>query len=76
MTRTLLILLIAVLILPAGQLTAQSPASVVLIRANRLLDPRTGKVLSPAAVLIENGKIKEVDGAGARAIRDERRTGD
>ena len=25
-----------------------------------MLDPRTGRVLSPAAVLIENGKIKEV----------------
>jgi imidazolonepropionase-like amidohydrolase len=25
-----------------------------------MLDPRTGQVLSPAAVLIENGKIKEV----------------
>jgi len=31
----------------------------------RLLDPRTGNVLSPAAVLIEDGKIKEV-GAPAR----------
>jgi len=42
-----------------------------------LLDPRTGNVLSPAAVLIENGKIKEVGApsqvqakapAGARTI--------
>jgi len=36
------------------------PAAVTLVKAGRLLDPRTGKVLSPAAVLIENGKIKEV----------------
>jgi imidazolonepropionase-like amidohydrolase len=43
-----------------GQLAAQSPAAVTLVRAGRLLDPRTGNVLSPAAVLIENGKIKEV----------------
>lgn len=42
------------------QLAAQTPASVTLIKASRLLDPRTGNVLSPAAVLIENGKIKEV----------------
>ncbi len=44
----------------AGQLAAQSPAPVALVKAGRLLDPRTGNVLSPAAVLIENGKIKEV----------------
>ena len=44
----------------AGQAAAQSPAPVTLVKAGRLLDPRTGNVLSPAAVLIENGKIKEV----------------
>jgi imidazolonepropionase-like amidohydrolase len=44
----------------AGQLAAQSSAPVTLVKAGRLLDPRTGNVLSPAAVLIENGKIKEV----------------
>jgi imidazolonepropionase-like amidohydrolase len=43
-----------------GQVAAQSSAPVTLVRAGRLLDPRTGNVLSPAAVLIENGKIKEV----------------
>jgi len=43
-----------------GQITAQTPATVTLVKAARLLDPRTGNVLSPAAVLIENGKIKEV----------------
>jgi len=41
-------------------LTAQSSESFTLIKAQRLLDPKTGNVLSPAAVLIENGKIKEV----------------
>jgi imidazolonepropionase-like amidohydrolase len=49
----------------------------ILVRASRLLDPRTGNVLSPAAVLIEGGKIKEVGApaqvqahspAGARII--------
>ncbi len=42
------------------QSAAQSPALMTLVKAGRLLDPRTGNVLSPAAVLIENGKIKEV----------------
>jgi imidazolonepropionase-like amidohydrolase len=49
-----------------GQLAAQSPAVVTLVKAERLLDPRTGNVLSPAAVLIEDGKIKEV-GSPAQA---------
>jgi len=44
----------------SGQVAAQAPASVTLVKASRLLDPRTGNVLSPVAVLIENGKIKEV----------------
>jgi imidazolonepropionase-like amidohydrolase len=49
----------------AGQLAAQPVAPVTLVRAGRLLDPRTGNVLSPAAVLIEDGRIKEV-GAPAK----------
>jgi imidazolonepropionase-like amidohydrolase len=43
-----------------GRVVAQTPTVQTLVRAGRLLDPRTGNVLSPAAVLIENGKIKEV----------------
>ena len=39
---------------------AQSAVPVTLIKAGRLLDPRTGNILAPAAVLIEDGKIKEV----------------
>ena len=50
----------AVAILTAGQLAAQSPSSTTLVKAGRLLDPRSGNVVSPAAVLIENSKIKEV----------------
>jgi imidazolonepropionase-like amidohydrolase len=38
----------------------QSSAPATLVKAARLLNPRTGDVLSPAAVLIENGKIKSV----------------
>ena len=54
-----LIFSFAVGIFAATQLAAQSP-SPILIKAGRLLDPRSGNVLSSAAVLIENGKIKEV----------------
>ena len=41
------------------RLAAQS-SSVTLVKAGRLLDPRTGSVLSPAAVLIEGNRIKNV----------------
>ena len=47
-------------VLFSGCVVAQTPAGQTLVKAGRLLDPRTGQVLSPAAVLIENGKIKEV----------------
>src|ERR1700724_2686903 len=52
-----------------GQLTAQSPVLVTLVKAGRLLDPRTGNVLSPAAVLIEDGKVKKV-GSPTQVQRD------
>jgi imidazolonepropionase-like amidohydrolase len=65
---TMLAALFFVLFSP-GQIVAQSPAPVTLIKAGRLLDPRTGNVLSPAAVLIEGDKIKEV-GAPARVQAD------
>jgi imidazolonepropionase-like amidohydrolase len=55
----------AVTIFAATQLAAQSSAPVTLLKADRLLDPRSGNVTSPAAVLIENGKIKEL-GAPAK----------
>jgi len=42
------------------QLAAQSAAPVTLVKAARLLDPRTGDVLTPAFVLIEGDKIKQV----------------
>src|SRR5262245_44617340 len=41
-------------------LAAPSAAADTLLRARRLLDPKTGSVLSPAAVLIEGGRIKQV----------------
>jgi imidazolonepropionase-like amidohydrolase len=39
---------------------ASISAATLLVIAAHLLDPRSGNVLSPAAVLIEDGKIKEV----------------
>jgi len=51
-----IVLLIAVSICIA----TTSSAAVALIKAGRLLDPRSGNVLSPAEVLIEDDKIKEV----------------
>src|SRR6202158_2055581 len=43
-----------------ARLNAQPTAHVTLVKAGRLLDPRTGNVLSPAAVLIEDDKVKQV----------------
>lgn len=59
MKKMLSLLLLASLI-AGGRLLAQSPAAVTWVEAGRLLDPRTGNVISPAAVLIENDKIKDV----------------
>ena len=39
---------------------AQTFGSTTLIKAGRLLDPRSGNVLAPGAVLVEENKIKEV----------------
>ena len=50
----------AIFLSGAAQLVPQTLATPTLIKAGRLLDPRSGNALSPAAVLIENGKIKEV----------------
>ena len=59
-------------IIAAALFMAQSPAPLTLVKAAHLLDPRSGNVLSPAAVLIEDGKIKEVstriDRPSARTI--------
>src|SRR5213595_1223286 len=65
--RTFLVL--AVLLFVAGQVAAEVPASNTLVKAGRLVDPRTGSVISPVAVLIENGKIKEVGPASQMQTR-------
>jgi imidazolonepropionase-like amidohydrolase len=43
-----------------GQANGQSAPVITLVKAGRLLDPHTGKILAPAAVLIEGDKIKQV----------------
>src|ERR1700731_634962 len=60
MKKTRIMLLLALLLPVTGKLAGQSPAQATFVKAGRLLDPRTGNVLSPAAVLIEGGKIEEV----------------
>jgi imidazolonepropionase-like amidohydrolase len=48
-------------LLAAAEAAAQAPpAAASLVRAARLIEPRSGTVLSPAAVLIEDGRIKRV----------------
>jgi imidazolonepropionase-like amidohydrolase len=39
---------------------AQSAVPMTLVKAGRLLDPRTGNVLAPASILIEGDKVKQV----------------
>jgi imidazolonepropionase-like amidohydrolase len=56
---TLSMLWLAVFVL-TGLLNAQSDAPITVVKADRLLDPRTGNVVAPAAVRIEGDKIKEV----------------
>src|SRR5436305_234108 len=41
-------------------LAVTSFSATTIIKSARLLDPHSGNVLSPAAVLIEDNKIKEV----------------
>lgn len=48
---------------------SQSADIVTVVKAARLLDPRTGNVLAPAALLIQNDKIKDV-GAPAKVLAD------
>ena len=64
---TSLLLLLAVLTSTA-QLGAQAAAAVTLVKAGRLLDPRTGNALAPAAVLIDGDKIKQVGSSSQLAV--------
>lgn len=55
-----LALALSVALLSGSPAAGQDRRGVTLLKAAHLLDPRSGQVLSPAAVLIENGKVAEV----------------
>jgi len=57
------LLLCMAALISAVRISAQSSAPLTLVKAARLLDPRTGKVLAPAAVLIEGNKITQLGSA-------------
>jgi hypothetical protein len=60
LTRMRTITMLVLVALVSVQANAQSAVSVTVVKAGRLLDPRTGKVLAPVAVLIEDNKIKRL----------------
>jgi imidazolonepropionase-like amidohydrolase len=61
------LLLLLVALASSMQLRAEVAAHLTLVKAGRLLDPRSGNVLAPAAVLIAGDKIKEVGSSSLRA---------
>ncbi len=58
--RKPLIVISMVALFAAAQAAAQSLPGATLVKAARLLDPRTGRMLTPAAVLIENDRFSAV----------------
>jgi imidazolonepropionase-like amidohydrolase len=59
--RLLLFCLVSAFTWPSnGQANLHSVPVTTLVKAGRLLDPRTGNVLAPAAILIQGDKIKQV----------------
>jgi imidazolonepropionase-like amidohydrolase len=56
-------LLLAVALAASTQPSAQPAPSVTLVKAGRLLDPRSGHVIATAAVLIEGDKIRQAGSA-------------
>jgi imidazolonepropionase-like amidohydrolase len=61
MQKLFFIIAVSVLALQAVPIrSARAANPIILLRAEHLLDPRSGKVLSPAAVLIEGDKIKQI----------------
>ena len=49
-----------VCLLLAAALAAQAPASVVAVRAGRLLDPEAGRILNNQIIVVEGTRIREV----------------
>jgi imidazolonepropionase-like amidohydrolase len=58
--RTLRFLAVFAMIAIGSAVAQSATAAVTLVKAARLLDPRSGNVIAPAAVLIEGNKIKQV----------------
>lgn len=54
MKRRTTVLLFGILLFWGGRIVAQSPTSISLVTAGRLLDPRTGNVLSPDLAVFHN----------------------
>jgi hypothetical protein len=52
----------------ATQLHSQTASSTIVVKAGRLLDPRSGQVIAPAAVLIDGDKIKQVGSASQVSV--------
>ena len=48
---------------------AEPPREIVVVKAGRLIDPRAGRVVSGAVIVIEKGRIRSV-GAGASVPAD------
>ena len=66
--RITLLLLMAAALASTTQLGAQAAPAVTLVKASRLLDPRSGQVLAPAAVLIEGERIKQVGSSSQTGV--------
>lgn len=60
MKRFRAVVLVAVLLVLSGQGMAQQSSKSVMIHAGRLLDVKTGKLLSDQGLIIEDGKITKV----------------
>ncbi len=54
--------------LTVGNVGAQPASLITVVKAGRLLDPRTGTLTNPAAVLIEGSKIKQVGSSAQVAV--------
>jgi imidazolonepropionase-like amidohydrolase len=67
--RGLRMVILVLALMVATQGTAQTAPPATLIKAAHLIDPRTASTLSPAAVLIEDGKIERA-GAPTRVQED------
>src|SRR5688572_5978390 len=62
--------ILAALLLSPAPLAAQEP-ELIVVRAARMLDVSTGRMVSPASVTVKAGRIESVGGtapAGARSV--------